>query len=131
MPETLYLAVAYFIIGASLLTLIVMLFFFMRDAVWQVPRFGVVLKYLGFTIAAGLLFLGASMLVSWWPIRILGITLTGFPLIIILYVSGGFIKESIKMPNAISVAVLGSLGGLVLGIFLLVIRKLVESPLLF
>jgi hypothetical protein len=81
--------------------------------------------------AVGLLMLGASALVGWWPVRILGITLTGFPTIIILYVSGGFIKESIKMPNAISVAVLGSLGGVVLGLFLIVIKKILESPILF
>ena len=131
MPDTLYLVVAYAIIGISFLVLVAMMFLFMRDAVWQVPRFGVALKYLGMMFVVGLLMLGASALVGWWPVRILGITLTGFPTIIILYVSGGFIKESIKMPNAISVAVLGSLGGVVLGLFLIVIKKILESPILF
>lgn len=119
--------VAYAMIIVSLLVLIGTVILFLRDAVHQVPRFGVALKYLGLSFVFGVLFLIVNLLIPWAPFYVIGMTFAGTPTVLILFVAGGFLYESSRVDAGIAIAVLGGFGGLFFGIMLLVVKYVLET----
>ena len=118
--------VAYAIIVISLLVLVGIIILYFRDGIQQEPRFGKVLKALAILCLLGLLFLGANVILPWAPFYILGMTFAGTPAVIVLFVAGSFLWEATKFDGGIAVAVLGSFGGVLLGLLLLVLRYYLE-----
>lgn len=129
-PDMLYDGVAYAILGFSLLLMITVCVLYLRDGVQQVPRFGVALKWLGISFLFGLLMWGIYALSHWVWFLILAGTFAGMPAIIILFVCFSMLKEATKFQNAIALVVLGGGGGILLGIFLLLIRRALQGGLL-
>ncbi|MDA1038224.1 MAG: hypothetical protein O2877_00870 [bacterium] len=114
--------VSYAFIIVPIIVLVVMAILFLRDGVLQVPRFGVVLKYFGISLAAGILLLVINSLLPWAPFLVLGMALTGMPVVIILFVSGSFLHEASRADSGIALAVMGSFGAMLLGVFLRVVK---------
>lgn len=131
MQDFFYNIVAYFLIGGAILTVVVIDFFYFRDAVTQVPRFGRALKWLWIMFVMGLLCIGVYMLTRWMPFRLLGLTLAGFPVATVLFITGAFLREAIQFKSGITIAVLGSLGAFLLGVLLLVFKRLIDTGVLF
>lgn len=118
--------VAYAIIVISILVLVGIVVLYFRDGVQQEPRFGKVLRALALIFLLGLLFIGANALLPWAPFYILGMTFAGTPAVIILVIAGSFLLEATKFDAGIAIAVLGSFGGVLLGVLLLVFRYYLE-----
>ena len=118
--------VAYAIIAISILVLIGIVILYFRDGVQQEPRFAKVLRALALVFLLGLLFIGANALLPWAPFYIMGMTFAGTPTAIVLVITGSFLREATKFDAGIAVAVLGSFGGVLLGILLLVVRYYLE-----
>lgn len=131
MEDLFYNLVAYVLIVGAIITLLVVGFFYFRDAVDQVPRFGTALKWMGIMFVAGVLCIGVFSLTDWFIFRLLGLTLAGFPTATLLFIFAAFMKEAVQFKAGITIAVLGAFGGGLLGILLLVFKRLIDAGVIF
>lgn len=121
--------VAYSLIVIAVLLVLGTALLFLRDAVQQEPRFKKVLRWLGFSFALGVLCVVLFFSTQITALYLAGAVLAGVPAVIVLTVVYGLLKEAAGSGAGVSMIILGSLIGAVMGIALLVLKSGLERSL--